>query len=185
MFAKDYHKLNDIYNSTIIRESVDEINRTSPEGGPDTTRVHGLVKRPCLNNSCEEDCEGEMSINNDDDSNASMAKQNLFRIVKMAAMLHDLVGKSGEIEAWVLTKIATALDHLDSVYGYEDYQNYKQQVDVDLQNIEEETEKDLYSSISSGGISLLAMLRKTLATESRDVLEAVVYEAVSALEARK
>jgi hypothetical protein len=214
MFAKDYHLLNEIYTHKVITEDTVDYNAVDADGLGQIASDHRTqikdFKPPVRGCSCgcggscgnanpEEDCEscymddeacetceGEMGIpGGEEHENADMAKQSLYRLVKLSAMLHDLIEGSEHIEPWVLAKIVEAQKGIESVYGYQDYQVFKNKVDSDLENIEEETEHDLYNSISSGGGSLLSVLKKLLATESKDVIENVLYETITALEAKK
>jgi tRNA threonylcarbamoyl adenosine modification protein YjeE len=54
-----------------------------------------------------------------------------------------------------------------------------------LENVEEETENDLFSAINSGGGSLLDALKKSLKSESREIVEKVLLEAIKVLETKK
>lgn len=180
MFAKDIELLNEVYVQKITEMNL------GPRGDngsiqPSTTKMQqiDMTSEPCGECGTEEDCEG---MENHEDTNAGMVRQSLFRLVKLSAMLHDLVAKHGSAEPWVLSKVTEALNHVESVYGYMDYENYRQQVDTDIENIEEETEQDLYSSISSGGESIVNKLRTVLSKESREQVESFIYEAITILE---
>jgi len=189
MFHKDFYRLNEIYNNKIIKESVDTVDYSGVDntgervGSLDIPGTKVPLKRPCQC-SCEEmseepcdcckqteqdneencECEGGM-MEDEERENAGMAKQSLFRTVKLAAMLHDLISSSDHVEPWVLSKITEAQRSIESVYGYQDYENFKKKVEGDMENIEEETEQDLYNSISSGGGSIVNVLKRLLATE--------------------
>jgi phage-related protein len=140
------------------------------------------IKIPSCDSGCGEDCEG---LANHEDTNSGMVKQSLYRLVKLSAMLHDLIEKSDKgAEPWVLSKVTEALNHVESVYGYMDYEHFKDQVISDIEEVSEETEADLYDSISRGGKSIVSKLRSVLSTESRETIEELVYEAITALESR-
>lgn len=191
MFAKDIDSLNAIYNNKIFVES-----NLGPLGDQDSgvglspekiARIEMPPKRPCA--KCEtcgdeeqEDCE---NVANHEETNADMTKQSLYRLVKLSAMLHDLICKEQVVEPWVLTKVTEALNHIESVYGYMDYERYRHQVETDILSLEEETERDLYNSIIQGGSHLLANLKRVLAAESRENLEGLLYETISILESKK
>jgi len=192
MFAKDIDKLNSLYSQKIISEM-----NLGPLGDQDSgaglspdhiKRIKMPPTRPCAKcQTCGEDeehenCEGNA---NHEETNADMTKQSLYRLVKLAAMLHDLVCKEQNIEPWVLTKITEALNHVESVYGYMDYENYKHQVDTDIAALREETEQDLYNSIVQGGSRILANIKNILSTESKENLEGLLYETISILESKK
>jgi hypothetical protein len=192
MFAKDFDLLNEIYNNRINEMNI------GPQGEVHApVKVTGMPpKKQCLKGNCpveDEDCEecggtcGEAmdDDHNEEHENADMAKQSLFRLFKLSAMLHDIIQQGNHVEPWILAKITDAQKSIEAAFSYEDYEQYRSQVDSDMTNIEEETEKDLYASISSGGSNILSLLRKTLATESKKNVEALLYETIVALEARK
>ena len=118
-------------------------------------------------------------------TNSDMAKQSLYRIVKLAAMLHDLLCKEADVEPWVLSQVSEALSNIESIYSYKDYTDFRQRIEQDVEEIDEETESDLYSSINKGGSSIIDRLRSVLATESTESIEKVIYEAIIALESKK
>lgn len=198
MFAKDVQQLNELYNKKIITEALGlgPQAETNTDGLTPVKRAKvelGLPIKQCIGCETEEDCEscggtcGEMGSDSDSEGyeNADMAKQSLFRLVKLSAMLHDLIQHSKHIEPWVLAKITDAHRNIESVYGYQDYEAYKNEVDHDIENIEEETEQDLYRSIATGGDIILSKLKKLLATESRAMLENILFETITALEKKK
>jgi len=169
MFAKDVKVLNELYSQKVISE----LNI-----GPKGDHNHlSPIQVPVRN--AEEECE---SIHNHEDTNAGMVRQSLYRLTKLSAMLHDLIVKHDAAEPWVLSKVTEALNHIESVYGYMDYENFRQQVEDDISGIEEETEVDLYDSIDKGGGMVLNKLRSILATESRESIESLIYNAITILE---
>ena len=155
-------------------------------GGAIDKAMGGSGKLPLKSN---EDCEGCETMHGNEHSNEEhggyMTKQNLFRIVKIAAMLHDLLSDEENIEPWVLDKIARAQGDLNSIFGYKDYEKHREVLNHSLENVEEETENDLFSAIHSGGGSLLDALRKSLKSESREIVEKVLLEAIKVLETKK
>ena len=113
---------------------------------------------------------------------SNMVKQNLYRIAKMAAMLHDIVPADSEIEEWVADKVAKAEDGINSVFGYKDYENHKHEVDRDIE-IKEKTEQDLYKSIDDGGVGLINKIKEIMRGQSKEKIEDVVYGMIRTLEA--
>jgi hypothetical protein len=181
MFTKDVELLNEIYVQKIIEMGI------GPRGDNDSVQpsVSKVQRIETLHGQCDlcsdEECEGSA---NHEDTNAGMVKQSLFRLVKLSAMLHDLVAKHGTAEPWVLSKVTEALNHVESVYGYMDYESYRQQVVTDIENIEEETEQDLYNTIANGGETIINKIRSVLSKESREQIEDFLYEAITVLEKR-
>lgn len=118
------------------------------------------------------------------DSDAYMAKQLIFRIFKLASMLYPLMRNGTEVEAWVLDKISKAHDNLNSVFGYKDFESFKEKIKMmgglDVQ--QEETEIDLYNAINKGGDDLILNLKHVLSKESRETKEKLFLEVIKQLE---
>jgi len=118
------------------------------------------------------------------DSDAYMAKQLIFRIFKLASMLYPLMRNGTEVEAWVLDKISKAHDNLNSVFGYKDFESFKEKIKMmgglDVQ--QEETEIDLYNAINKGGDDLILNLKHVLNRESRETKEKLFLEVIKQLE---
>jgi hypothetical protein len=113
---------------------------------------------------------------------SNMAKQNLYRITKMAAMLYDIIPCDSEIEPWVADKLSKATDSINSVLNYKDYEDFKNKVDQDIE-IEEKTEQDLYNSIDTGGASLINKIKEVMRNQPRERVEDAVYSMIKVLEA--
>jgi hypothetical protein len=208
MFARDYNSLNDLYNTKIIKENVGlgpkADNNTTVPSTIEVARINMPPKRHCGENEehcayaaqgCEcgecsectpsetssEDCEGYDPSSHD--SNGKMARQLLFRVHKLSAMLHDLLNNKDNIEAWVLSKITNAHDQIASVFGYEDYEaalNSNHGMCGD--NLEENNEEELFKRIDAGGLDLVNLLKSKLSRESKETLEKVLLETIILLE---
>jgi hypothetical protein len=113
---------------------------------------------------------------------SNMAKQNLYRIAKMAAMLYDIIPCDSEIEPWVADKLSKATDNINSVLGYKDYEDFKHRVDHDIE-IEEKTEQDLYKSIDAGGENLINKIKELMRSQPKERVEDAVYGMIKMLEA--
>jgi len=195
MFAKDFHLLNELYDQKIMKEmNIGPLgdNQSVTPSPTKITKVSLPPKRDCEEEECKtnqksEDCEG---YNPDDyDSNGKMARQLLFRVAKLSAMLHDLLQGKNNVEAWVLSKITNAHDQINSVFGYEDYENalnpMQGECDDATGSLEENNEEELFNAISKGGDNLVSILRKSLKRESRETLEKVLLETIVLLENKK
>lgn len=208
MFAKDFDLLNKIYNKDIfIKENYGAEVDGSPfkpyEAAETILPRKGAPIRQCNKIACQpEDEEDEIVFakkpvssgydkQNDEiidnrhssETNAYMAKQQLYRIVKMAAMLHDIINDEEELSAWIAAKITQSVDDLNAVFGYKEYEQFRNQIDNDIK-IEEGSEKDLYDSITNGGSNLLKTIKGNIRNESRENIEKVLYEVISALESK-
>jgi hypothetical protein len=116
------------------------------------------------------------------ESNAYMAKQQLYRVVKMAAMLHDVIKDDEELEPWMASKITQAFDDLSAIFGVKDYEHFRDQIDHDIE-IEEKTEQDLYKSIDQGGETLINKIKDIMRGQPREKVEGAVYGMIKMLEA--
>ncbi len=198
MFANDYNNLNDLYDQKIIKENVGlgplADNETVSPTPARVKKIQMPPKRPCSNNEEQEqhgkseDCEGYDPASYD--SNGQMAKQLLFRCAKISAMLHDKLAGKDNVEAWVLSKITNAHDHLETVFGYEDYEAAKNpmhgacdDVGGDVSgSLEENNEEDLFTAIAQGGDHLLSNLKSVLRRESKENIEKILLETILILE---
>jgi hypothetical protein len=115
------------------------------------------------------------------ENNAYMAKQQLYRTVKMASMLHDIINDDEQLEAWMASKITQAFDDLNAIFGYKDYEHFREQLNRDME-IEEKTEQDLYKSIDDGGTSLINKIKEIMQGQPRERVEDAVYGMIKMLE---
>jgi len=134
--------------------------------------------------NCEE-CGGACGCEQEDtDSDSYMAKQLIYRIFKLSAMLYPLMKSGSNIEAWVLSKITNAHDQLNSVFNYKDFDSFKSQIAAmnGIGAVQEETEIDLYNAIITGGDDLLNSLKHKLKKESKETKEKLFLEVLKLLE---
>ena len=195
MFGKDVFLLNELYNQKIVKEMNLGPNGDNQNVTPTPNKITKIQMPPekecgeCEANQKSEDCEtcqgGEGAMPEDSDNNSTMSRQLLFRIFKLSAMLHKLLENKGDVEAWVLSKITNAHDQLDSVFGYEDYNNAREQMSAMGMGLEENNEEELFKAISNGGNQLLTRLKTVLKKESKETLEKVLLETIILLEGRK
>jgi hypothetical protein len=134
--------------------------------------------------NCEE-CGGACGVEKEDtDSDTYMAKQLVYRIFKLSSMIYSLMIKGGcdaKVEAWVLDKISKAHDNLNSVFGYKDYEDFKNTIQS-MGGIYEETEMDLYHAISKGGNDLVSALKHVLRKESLETKQQIFAEVIKLLD---
>ena len=160
-------------------------------------RENAAPKRPCLKcgqacseaeegcgcNECNPSAGTNVHNNEKSEQNKDMAKRSLYRIFKLSAMLHDILAKSeNDIEPWVAAKINEAYDNIEAAFGYEDYNAARQSMDVS--ELEENNEQDLYKAIEKGGDSLLNKIRGGLSKESKENLEKILLETIKVLETK-
>jgi hypothetical protein len=164
-------------------------------------RENAAPKRPCLKcgqacSEAEEGCgcpgcnpsvhpkeQSSQQSGEKTEQNKDMAKRSLYRIFKLSAMLHDILAKSdNDIEPWVAAKINEAYDNIEAAFGYEDYNSARQSMDVS--ELEENNEQDLYKAIENGHESLLDKIRSGLKRESKENLEKILLETIKVLETK-
>jgi len=119
------------------------------------------------------------------ETNGYMAKQQCFRIAKMAAMLHELIKDEEELSPWIATKISQGFDDLNAVFAYKDYEQYRDELEGHMEEVEEGTEGDLINSISRGGDTIISQIRRVIRNESTATIEKVLLECVKTLEVKK
>jgi len=119
-----------------------------------------------------------------DEEGARMAKQELYRIAKMAYMLHDIICDREELAPWLADKISRAYEGLNSVFAYKDYEKFREELESGMQ-VEEGTERDLFKSLDHGGINIINQIKKAIRSESKETVEKVLVECISVLEAKK
>lgn len=188
MVNKDFTLLNEIYNQRIFKEDVgmgpENIGNTSPS--PINTAKIKLPAPTCNKPGCDED--DELIVTNSDhedyESNAYMVKQELFRIAKMAYMLHGIICDREELEPWFADKVSRAYEGLNSVFAYKDYEQFRDEVEQGMQ-VEEGTERDLLDSINRGGDTIISQIKKTIHSESKENIEKILVECINVLENRK
>jgi len=145
----------------------------------------------CKDENCEEcgcgtNIEGGHSLKGgSEESGAFMAKQELFRIHKISAMLHDLLKDEENLEPWVFSKITTAQENLASIFAYKDYEKYRQKFNMDMNGLEENNEESLYTAIDKGGEKIINSLKSSLKKESLQNLEKILFETIKVIEEKK
>ena len=195
--------LNDLYNKKVfLNENVS--SGTGPYVGAPAEGSSEDYEAPhkkclCCDDSEDDECEcscdkeqydqDDMVVSHDNDehheqeieSNAYMAKQQLYRTVKMASMLHDIIRDEEELEPWMAVKITQAFDDLNSIFGYKDYEQFRDKINHDLE-IEEKTEQDLYKSIEAGGTSIVDKIKRLMQGQPKEKVEDAMYGMIKMLE---
>lgn len=203
MFDKDIKLLNELYAHKIVKESVGLGPNAESDVGlsPVKQTIVNIPKKKCACEgeegcSCEdencEECGCGTSIEGDHDlkggseeSGARMAKQELFRIHKVSAMLHDLLKDEENLEPWVFSKITNAQENLASIFAYKDYEKYRQKFNMDMNSLEENNEESLYAAIDKGSEKVISSLKSSLKRESLENLEKILFETIKVIEEKK
>lgn len=198
MFAKDFDKLNDLYNTQIfLKENVGLGPNAEDYEAPIRACKCGKYEGDeaeeceCMHDKAEDDeviIADKPELHNTDtehsESNARMSKQELFRIAKMAYMLHDIICDSEELAPWLADKISRAYEGLNSVFAYKDYEKFRDELDNGI-TVDEKTERDLFDSIDRAGDGIISLIRKRLQKESKETVEKVLIETINILEKKR
>jgi len=210
MFAKDFNLLNEIYNQRIYKEGIEmgsildgvdaygnngainqapirvclKCKQTKPKCSCEANEEDDMMfaDKPAHSNYDHEDIESHHDLH---ETNGYMAKQQCFRIAKMAAMLHELINDKEELSPWIAAKITQSFDDLNAVFAYKDYEQYRDEIENHTEEVEEGTEQDFIDSINRGGSNIVSQIRRTVRNESTETIEKVLLECVKALEAKK
>lgn len=112
---------------------------------------------------------------NQEDSNTEMAKNEVFKILKSANELMNLLEKSPKIEPWQLSKLVKASDYVCSVRGSVEYDEF------------EKCQKDLKQGMSdlNSNMGVVLRIKDMLASEDMSVNEEVLKQVIFNIECLK
>ena len=116
----------------------------------------------------EEECEGmtDTSASNNVETDAYMAKNELFKIQKYAKELHDMIKDGENLEPWLFSKITLAGNYIDSVKHYLEYEKFRKDADTE-----------------SHSDNVLMKLKSMLHGEQKQVIEKAMRHLIFTLEA--
>ena len=116
----------------------------------------------------EEECEGvsDTSTSNNGETDAYMAKNELFKIQKYAKELHDMIQDEENLEPWLFSKITLAGNYIDSVKHYLEYEKFRKEADTEVHSD-----------------NVLMKLKSMLHGEQREVIEKAMRHLIFTLEA--
>lgn len=104
------------------------------------------------------------------ETEAYMAKGELYKIHRDAKELYNLIKDCENIEPWVFSKITVAANYLNGVKNYMEYDKFKKQGEFDLDQ-------------TGHHDNIVAKVRNMLQGESKEVIEGVIRQAIFNLEA--
>lgn len=113
--------------------------------------------------------------NQEEDGNLSMAKSEVFKILKSANTLMNRLQTANEVEPWQLSKIVKASDYLCSVANNIEYSEF------------EKCQKDLESGMKdiNNGMVVVSQIKDMLAGEDASVNEEVLKTVIFNIECLK
>ena len=106
----------------------------------------------------------------DKDTEADMAKGELFKLNKDSKELYNLISSCENLEPWVFSKITVAASYIQGVKNYLEYDNFKKKGEFSI----DKSDHDNMMSLK---------VKEMLQGESREVLESVIRQAIFNLEA--
>ena len=115
---------------------------------------------------------GEEEYDVYDNSNLEMAKSEVYKILKCADELMQILDSSPKMEAWMLSKLVKASDFVSSVKDVIDYDLYDKEMSHDMSDL-------------SNGMNLVGQITSMLSGECKAVNEAVIKRARFNLEILK
>jgi hypothetical protein len=162
--------------SEAYKEVISELNlgpgaeTTNTVPSNNTATVVKLSDKPCGCEDCEDCKEKELPSTGSGESDADMAKNELYKLHNASKSLYNILKDNQDLEPWVFSKITLAASYIDSVKNYLEYNKFKTQgeFDADAHNHE-------YKMVSK--------IRDMLYGESKEVLESVLRQAIFNLEA--
>lgn len=104
------------------------------------------------------------------ETEADMAKGELFKLNKDSKELYSLLSSCENLEPWIFSKITIAASYIQGVKNYLEYDNFKKKGEFNV----DKSEHDNLMSLK---------VREMLQGEGREVLEAVMRQAIFNLEA--
>jgi hypothetical protein len=124
------------------------------------------------NSGCSSCGKSDCSCNNQEDSNLSMAKSEVFKILKAANELMNRLQTSEKVEPWQLSKLVKASDYLCNVNSSVEYDEF------------EKCQQDLNSGINdiNKGMVVVSKIKDMLASEDLTVNEEVLKNVIFNIE---
>ena len=159
-------KLSEAYNEVVVNElsispAAETTNMVPSTTAPTTLKISDTAK--------PENCEDMSDVSNDE-SDANMAKNELYKLHKGAKELYNIIHEGENLEPWVFSKITLAASYIESVKNYLEYNKCKKEGEFN-------TEQDAHE------FKIVSRIRDMLHGESKEVLESVLRQAIFNLEA--
>jgi hypothetical protein len=161
--ADDIKSINEAYNTVVKELNLGpgaEQNVFPTQNEPKLIKISNQEENEGLDNSPPDVEESE----------AYMAKNELFKTYKTCKELHDLLGDGEDIEPWIFSKITVAASMLDGVKHYIEYNKFREKGSFDGEHASHEH-------------SVVSRIKNMLHGESKDVIEGVLRQAIFNLEA--
>lgn len=125
--------------------------------------------------------EAEPELEGHDDSNGSIARQNLMQIVEYSTKLFSMIQPGDKLEGWVAMKLTTASDCISSSKHYMEYQQFEKHAHDMLDDVHGMAEEGAKMKKKSVKESVGQMLMSMMLNEDQDLAQAQTLLAAKAL----
>jgi len=122
-----------------------------------------------------EECNHEPSCDGHEDSNLEMAKSEVYKILKSANELMNLLQCTTSLEAWQLSKIVKASDYVCSVRGAVEYDEFEK--------CQDEMQQGMHDI--NNGMVVVSKIKDMLTGENMGVNEEVLKQVIFNIECLK
>lgn len=146
---------------------LNEITSYSPGDGRSTAPAPQHAETIAIKT---EDELNDVETTGEQETEADMAKGELFKLNKDSKELYSLIASCENLEPWVFSKITIAASYIQGVKNYLEYDNFKKKGEF---NLDTGSHRDMVSM----------KVKEMLHGESREVLEAVLRQTIFNLEA--
>ena len=160
--ADDIKNINEAYTTLV--------NELNLGPGPEQNVAPTQSQPKLIKVDKQEECEGMEATHDVEESEAYMAKNELFKTYKTCKELHDLLEDGENIEPCIFSKITVAANMLDGVKHYIEYNKFREKGSFDGEHASHE-------------LNVVSRIKNMLHGESKEVIESVLRQAIFNLEA--
>lgn len=166
---RDLANLGEVYGESIVNEMLAFGPGAGRSASPSPSTPTAVVIKK------EEEQEDHLPPINTEDSEteASMAKSELYKIHKASRELYNIIKDCSDLEPWVFSKITVAASYLEGVKNYLEYDKFKKEGEfgTDLEGAHQD--------------NIVSRVKEMLHGEKKEVLEQVIRQVIFNLEALK
>lgn len=166
-------KISEAYNEVVV-------NELNLGPGAESTAMAPSNNTPTVlkisdNKACEdgeEGCETGMPAAGTGETDADMAKNELYKLHNASKQLYNLIKDGDDLEPWVFSKITVAASYIEGVRNYLEYNKFK-------------TQGEFAPDHDAHEFKIVSRIRDMLHGENKEVLETVLRQTIFNLEAIK
>jgi hypothetical protein len=168
-----------IYNTYVNSVIEENLGIGEPSDAPSDMPSHPMqpsgMHTISIPNDESEECDHETSHSSHEDSNLEMAKSEVYKILKSANELMNLLQCATSLEAWQLSKIVKASDYVCSVKGAVEYDEFEKCQDEMHQGMHD----------INNGMVVVSKIRDMLTGEDMGVNEEILKQVIFNIECLK